>query len=382
MSLISSLQPLLSFFLEYLLPFLVALTILVFIHELGHFIPARRNGIKVEVFSIGFGPELFGYTDKHGTRWKFSMLFLGGYIRMFGDADASSRPDSEGLAKMKSAEYNLTLQSKTVWQRMAVSFGGPLANLVFAVIAMFFLFAIKGNPVYTSKIQEVIKGGVAMEMGIKDYDKVTEFNGTKVATFKELKAAIDAFSGDEVKVTVERGGQPVILSLKKVDGFAKPFKLGVKPAAPDFEKKGILDSALMSVKTTYDLSAEMLSTLYGTITGKHSAGELGGVIAIGEMAGKSAETGGANFVWFLALLSINLGLLNLLPVPMLDGGHLLFYAIEAIAGKPVPLKIQEYIFLAGFVFVVSLMLMLTWNDLSRYKVIENVTHFITAPFKQ
>lgn len=382
MSYLASLQPLFSFFLHYLLPFFVALTILVFIHELGHFIPARRNGIKVEVFSIGFGPEFFGYTDKHDTRWKFSIIPLGGYIRMFGDADASSRPDSEGLAKMKSAEYNLTLQSKTVWQRMAVSVGGPLANFLFAIVAMFFLFAIKGNPVHTSKVEEVVVGGVAMEMGMKDHDKVTDFNGAKVATFKELKAAIDAFDGQEIKVTVEREGQPVILSLKKAEGFAKPFKLGVKPAAPDFEKKGLFEAALTSIKTTYDLSADMLKTLYGTITGKSSAGELGGVIAIGEMAGKSAETGGANFVWFLALLSINLGLLNLLPVPMLDGGHLLFYAIEAIAGKPVPLKIQEYIFLAGFVFIVSLMLMLTWNDLSRHKVIEAITNVVTSPFKQ
>ncbi len=364
------------FFVEYLLPFIIALTVLVFIHELGHYIPARRNGVKVEVFSIGFGPEIFGFYDKHGTRWKFSIIPLGGYVRMFGDADAASRPDVEGISKMSKEEYTLTLQSKTVWQRMAISFGGPFANLLFAVVAMFFLFSIKGHPVLPSKIMEVKPESIAMQIGLKPGDRIIEFNEIKVETFKELRAAIHSFEGVELKIAVERKDQPqrqpVVLSLKKEGGFSKPFLLGIVPAGPEFEKKGLMEAILSSFKTTYELSADVVTTLVETFMGKRKGSELGGIIAIGEMAGKSAQSSSANFVWFLALLSINLGMLNLFPLPMLDGGHILFYGIEAVIGRPVPAKIQEYVFLVGFIVIVSLMLFVTWNDLSRYKVFEMV----------
>ncbi len=360
------------FFVEYVLPFVVALTVLVFIHELGHYFPARRNGVKVEVFSIGFGPELFGFFDKHGTRWKFSVIPLGGYVRMFGDADAASRPDHEASSKMNAKDYALTHQSKTVWQRMAISFGGPLANLLFAVVAMAILFLVKGHPVLPSTVQEVRPDSVAMQLGIKANDRITEFNGTKVATFKELRAAIAAFEGHDLKVTVERDNEPVVLSLKKTETFAKPFVLGVVPGAPEFEKRGAIDSVISAFTTTYEMSRDVVVTISETVIGKRKGGELGGILSIGEMAGKSAQSSAASFIWFLALLSINLGMLNLFPLPMLDGGHILFYIIEAVRGRPVPVKAQEYTFLAGFIIVVSLMLFVTWNDLSRLKVFESL----------
>lgn len=354
--------------LHYFLPFVVALTLLVFIHELGHYIPARRSGIKIDVFSIGFGPELFGFYDKHGTRWKFSAIPLGGYVRMFGDADAASRPDAEAKDKLSPEDYSKTLQSKTVWQRIVVSFGGPFANFLFAIIAMFFLFSLKGHPTIPSKVLEVKQESVADRIGLKPQDVITDFNDVKVASFKELREAIQQFKGIELRLKVIRGGEELLLSLKKPSGFEVPFQLGVVPANPEFVKKGILESFVSSFKTTYEISADIVKSIGETLMGKRKASELGGILAIGDMAGKSAQTSGASFVWFLIMLSINLGMLNLFPLPMLDGGHIVFYLVEAVIGRPVPLKIQEYIFLGGFIAVASLMIYITWHDLIRYQI--------------
>lgn len=358
------------FFIQYLLPFFIALTLLVFIHELGHYLFARKYGVKVEIFSIGFGPEVFGFFDKHGTRWKFSIIPLGGYVRMFGDADAASRPDSEGLAAMSENERSLTLQSKPLMQRIMVSFGGPLANFLFALVAMFLLFAIKGQPIVKPSVMDVKENSVAMSIGLKAGDVIQTFQGQSVSTFKELKLAIQTFEGNELSLDIARDGEPLTLSLKRTAPFDKPFQLGIVPAAPEFERKGVIDAVTASFAMVYESSMDIIVLVKQMIMGERKSNELGGILAIGEMAGKSAQSSASTFVWFLALLSINLGMLNLFPIPMLDGGHILLYAIEGVIGRPVPLKVQEYIFLGGFGIVASLMLYVTWNDLSRYKIFE------------
>lgn len=360
------------FFIQYLLPFFVALTILVFIHELGHYLFARKYGVKVEVFSIGFGPEIFGFFDKHGTRWKFSLVPLGGYVRMFGDADAASRPDSEGIAAMSASERALTLQSKPLMQRIMVSLGGPLANFIFALLAMFCLFSIKGQPIIKTSIMEVKENSVAMSIGLKAGDTIKKFQGESVSTFKELKAAIQSVAGNDLSIDIERDGSPLTLALKRTTPFDKPFQLGIVPSSPEFERKSIMEALTASFTMVYESSMDIIVMVKQMIMGDRKSNELGGILAIGEMAGKSAQSSASTFIWFLALLSVNLGMLNLFPIPMLDGGHILLYAIEGIIGRPVPLKVQEYIFLGGFGIVASLMLYVTWNDLSRYKIFEMI----------
>lgn len=361
--------------LSYIIPFLVVLTIVVFIHELGHFLVARYNGVKVEVFSIGFGPELFGWDDSAGTRWKVSMIPLGGYIKMLGDADASSRPD-EALTESLSAEDKAkTLQSKTVGQRIAVVTAGPAANYILAVVLMAGLFMYNGEPQFTNTIGKIAEHSVGYRAGLQAGDKITKINETSINKFTDLVDALKPLEGHEIQITVEREGatSPVVLNgeMMKIDPNThekKPIaQLGIAPSGYTYEKHGALDSVKTAFSTVWNLSVKTLQSLGQMIMGKRSADELGGILAIGEMAGKSAKSGFVDLIWFIALLSVNLGLINLLPIPVLDGGHILFYSIEGIRGKPVSPKVQEYAFLAGLVFVLSIMLFSTWNDLSRLK---------------
>lgn len=361
-----------EFFLYYFLPFVVALTVLVFIHEMGHYLPARRFGVKVEVFSIGFGPEIFGITDKNGTRWKFSLIPLGGYVRMFGDADAASSPDADTLSKMKASEYNKTLQSKTPLQRMIVSVGGPLANYLFAILAMIFVFGMHGVAVIPAVVGGVKESSPAVSMGLKEKDEIVAFNDAPVTDFMDMRAKTKAFEGNKITLTVKRGEEILNLSLTKPEGFTQPFVFGIVPAQPYYKKIPLTQVVPEAFKSAYEMSVGIFQGLTQVIMGKSKASELGGILAIGDVAGKSAQASGVAFIMFLAILSINLGFLNLLPLPMLDGGHIVFAGIEAVVGKPVPLKLQEKIYLVGFVFLASLMLYVTWNDLMRYKVFQSV----------
>lgn len=364
-----------AFFIEYFLPFIVALTILVFIHELGHYLPARRFGVKVEVFSIGFGPEIFGFTDKAGTRWKFSLVPLGGYVRMFGDANAASAPDADAHSKMNEAEKKLTLQSKTPLQRSIISFGGPFANFLFAFIAMAFIFSLKGVPVQEALIETVVPDSLAANIGFKDGDNIISFNDEPIHSFRDIREKVRPFSGDKMVFQVKRASEkdPVTLSMTKPEGFTPPITLGLKPALPRFEPASPVSAIKHAFLNIYEMCESIIQTLAQVFSGQSKASELGGIIVIGDMAGKSAQSSWISFMMFLAVLSVNLGLLNLFPLPMLDGGHIVFYTIEGVIGRPVPLKVQEYIYLVGFAVLVSFMLYVTWNDLMRYKVIQNIT---------
>ena len=363
-----------TFFIEYLLPFIIALTVLVFIHELGHYLPARRFGVRVEVFSIGFGPEIFGFTDKAGTRWKFSLLPLGGYVRMYGDANAASAPDADLHSQMKVEEKALTLQSKTPLQRSIISFGGPFANFLFAFVAMLFVFFLKGVPIEEVVVGSVSPDSIAASMGFKSGDRVISFNDQSLKNFREFRQKVRPFEGKKITFLVNREGEkkPQILSMTKEGGFAPPITLGIMPAQTRFEPASMGAAFSQTLVSIVDMCEGILRSISQVFTGESKASDLGGILAIGDMAGKSAQLSFTAFVMFLAALSINLGLLNLFPLPMLDGGHIMFYALEGIVGKPIPLKIQEYIYLAGFVVLASLMLYITWNDLMRYKIIQTI----------
>lgn len=357
-------------FMEYVIPFVIVLTVLVFVHELGHYLVARYNKVKVEVFSIGFGPELFGWDDKAGTRWKFSMIPLGGYVRMYGDADASSRPDTQSLKTMSEEDKSQSLHSKRVGQRMAVSAAGPFANFLFAIIIFTGLFAVKGEPFLPTTIGAVFPGTIAEKAGLKEGDKIISLNGVLTQDFYELRNLIFNNKGKEVTVRFLRDSDERTIHVKMVEASAsgqeKPVSvMGIAPHLPEYMKVGPFQAFIHAVEKTWTVCADALTGLGQMIIGKRSSKELGGILSIGDMAGKSAKGGVPALLFFMAFLSINLGLINLFPIPVLDGGHLLFYGIEAILGRPVPEKVQEYAFLGGLVFVLAIMLMSTWNDVVR-----------------
>jgi len=370
-----------EFLVDYIIPFVVVLTVLVFIHELGHYWVARYNGVKVEVFSIGFGPELFGWTDRAETRWKISLIPLGGYVRMYGDQDEASRPDTKALKKMSEELRSQSLHHKPVGQRIAVSAAGPFANFAFAIITMAVLFAVKGQPILPAKIGDLVPGKAAALAGLKVGDEIVKVNEQPIKDFTHLRDIVRKNAGHPLDIQVLRDQEELMIkiipeSVDETTGEKKPVgQLGIRPASPEFIRRGPVESLYQAVKVTIDISTDTLIGVGQMIIRTRSSDELGGILSIGDMAGQSAKSGLVGLLWFMALLSINLGLINLFPIPMLDGGHLLFYGIEAIRGKPVGEKAQEYAFRLGFLVVIGLMLMSTWNDLSRYKVFSWLTHW-------
>jgi regulator of sigma E protease len=357
-------------FAEHAIPFLIVLTVLVFFHELGHFLVARYNKVKIEVFSIGFGPEIFGWNDSKGTRWKISAIPLGGYVRMFGDADASSRPDSDAIEKMTEEEKAQTLQSKRVSQRLAISAAGPAANFLFAIVVFTALFSIKGEPFLPATVGGVTPGKIAEKAGLKEGDKILSLNEESPKDFYGLRDLIIKNKGNDVNIRISRNGEEKAIHFKMVEtnekGEEKPVGvIGVKPPEPIFNKIGIAQAFTHSVENTWMISVNTLAGIGQIITGKRSSDELGGILSIGDMAGKSAKGGIASFLVFMCLLSINLALLNLFPIPVLDGGHILIDSIEGIRGKPLSEKAKNYAFMGGLMFVLSIMLLSTWNDIVR-----------------
>ena len=353
-------------------PFLVLLTILVFIHELGHYLVARWNGVKIEVFSIGFGPELFGWTDKADTRWKFSLIPLGGYVKMYGDADAASKPDADAAQEMTAEEKALTLQGKSVGQRIAVVAAGPAANYLLAIVILAGLYMSKGVPVIEPVVGTVIEQSVATDLGLKANDKIVSINGKSLESFDDLRFSLPDLSGKDINLGISREGQSLQLSGKMERDGKATKSLGVTPFLPDkplYKEVGVLQSTWLAVEYCWDMSVMTLKALGQMIIGNRSSGELGGILSIGDMANKSASQGWISFILLTALLSINLGLINLLPIPVLDGGHIVFYSIEGVIGRPVSEKVQEIAYTAGLIIVLTLMAVATWNDLSRFKIV-------------
>jgi regulator of sigma E protease len=359
-------------FLHNILPFLVILSILVFVHEFGHFWVARRNGVRVSTFSIGFGPEIIGWTDRLQTRWRFSLIPLGGYVKFYGDSDVSSATTDKSVETLSDEERSQTLHSKTPMQRIAVAFAGPFANYLLAFALLVVLIMMKGVPTTSSIIGMVEKESVAEKMGLRVDDKIVAFGDIAVKDFFDVKKAIGKYAGKDADVLVARGDQTVTLKAelytKSGEDVLPVKKIGIAPGAPVYEKKPLFEAAYHSLAICYDLSKSMLVGLYQLITRSKEAGEMGGIIAIGDMAAESVKHGMASILWFMAILSINLGLINLLPIPVLDGGHILLCTIEGIRGKPLSEKMQERIFTVGFALIISLMIYATWSDLIRYKV--------------
>lgn len=355
----------------YVIPFLIVLSILVFIHELGHYLVARYNGVGVDVFSIGFGPEVFGWNDKAGTRWKVSWFPLGGYVKMVGDADAASTPDHTTLKKMNEDQRSRSLFYKTVWQRIAVSIAGPVANYLFAILIFSVMFATIGQRYTVPIVHEVQTESAAASAGFLPGDRIKSINGETITRFEDIQMNVQAHPGDNLQVVVDRGGHILTLSVVPklstiTDHFGHVHKvglLGVKATEVSYLHRSWLTTWWYATEEVISLSWQTLKALGQIVIGAKSADGLGGPLRIAQMSGEIAQSGIVALIWFMALLSVNLGLINLFPVPMLDGGHLLFYFMEVIRGKPLSERAQEWGFRAGFVLIIGLMILATWNDL-------------------
>lgn len=355
---------------SYLIPFLVVLTVLVFVHELGHYWVARRNGVRVEVFSIGFGPELFGWNDRAGTRWKFSAVPLGGYVKFFGDADAASTPGTE-LPEMTDAEKAVSFHHKRLGQRAAIVAAGPIANFLFAIVLYAGLFSFVGQPFTPPEVGGVVPGSVAERADIRGGDRIVRINGEGIERFEDIQRIVQLGLDQPLTIVVRRDGREVTLAATpavtmetdRLGNQVRVARLGIRGGGIEFVRHGPAEAVWRAISETYTQSVATLKALGQIIVGRRSSDELGGPLRIAQMSGEVAQGGISYLVAFMAILSINLGLINLFPVPLLDGGHLLFYAFEALRGRPLGQRAQEYGFRVGMVLVFSLMIFATWNDL-------------------
>lgn len=356
-----------------LVSFLVALTILVFVHEWGHYRIARLFGVRVDVFSIGFGRELFGWTDSAGTRWKVSALPFGGYVRFFGDANAASAGSGEMLAQMSAAERAESFHDKPVWARAAIVAAGPGINFLFAILIYAALFVVHGYSYQPSEVTRVLPDSPAEAAGLEVGDRIVGVAGHDAASARDLVRAVGLYPGRRVELEILRDGVPVRIEAtledaRSEDRFGNSYsrgRLGVELLGEqEVREVGLVGAIGLATSETLTMVRMMLVATGQVIMGVRSLDDLGGPIRIAKITGEQASLGLVAFIEFVALISINLGLVNLFPIPMLDGGHLMFYAIEAVKGSPLSARMQEVGFMIGMALIVTLMVFLTWNDLN------------------
>jgi regulator of sigma E protease len=357
--------------------FLFVLTIVVFIHELGHFLVARWCGVRVLVFSIGFGPELFGFNDRHGTRWKVSAIPLGGYVKFFGDENAASVPDQTAIAAMSEADRKVSFVHQKVGPRAAIVVAGPVANFILAIVIFALAAMIYGRQSTLPRVDTVQPNSAAAAAGFQPGDVVQSINGRSIRSFSDMQRMVSFSAGEELAVVVERDGKQVALkavpALQDVkDNFGNVHRMGVlgitRSLAADevrFERVGFITAVGIGFSETWALVEQTMTYIWRIFAGRASADQLGGPIMIAQMSGQVASVSFSLLVQFVAMISVSIGLLNLFPVPLLDGGHLLFYSIEAARGRPLSERAQEYGFRIGMALVLMLMVFATYNDIGR-----------------
>jgi regulator of sigma E protease len=345
--------------------FLAVFSALVFFHELGHFWVARRFGIRVEVFSIGFGPPLWGRHDRHGTQWRLSAIPLGGYVKFFGDASGASNQASD-LEQMSEADRRDCFHFRPLYQRAAVVAAGPIANFLLAFVIFAGMFMTVGQQFSEPVIDRVLQGARAEQAGFKPGDRVLKVGERGIESFEQFRNQIVLKADKTLFVTVRRGGDTLVLEAipaARIEKSTRTGRLGVVNEHPRLLKRGLPDALWYSGVEVRDSVVMILHVVGEMIRGERSVKDLGGPIKIAEVSGEVAQSSLLGLLVLAAGLSINLGLINLFPIPVLDGGHLLYYAFEAIRGRPLGEKIQEYGFRMGMALVLLLMVVVTWNDL-------------------
>jgi regulator of sigma E protease len=365
-SALSSFIALLGNYTSWIVPFLFTLTIIVFFHELGHFLVARLCGIRVLVFSMGFGPELTGFNDRHGTRWKLSLIPLGGYVKFFGDENEASVASPATLAAMSEQERKESFFGQSVGRRAAVVVAGPLTNFILAIVIFAGVFMAFGKTTAIPRVASVEPSSAAAAAGFEPGDLVTEIDGRKIDNFVDMQRIVSFSGGHPLTIVVDRGGIPVTLTATPEIKNSKGI-LGVtrsnQPGDVRVEPVGPVDAVKLGVDKTWFIVETTLSYIRDVFVGRQSADQIGGPIGIARISGQVAELGWGALFDFVGVISVSIGLLNLFPVPLLDGGHLLFYFIEAIRGRPLSERAQEVGFRIGLAIVVMLMIFATVNDI-------------------
>jgi regulator of sigma E protease len=359
----------------YLVPFLFVLSLVVFFHELGHFLIARWCGVRILAFSIGFGPELVGFHDRYGTRWKIAAIPLGGYVKFFGDENAASMPDAARLAGMDEGEKSQSFVFQPVAKRAAIVVAGPLANFLLAIVIFASIFMLYGKQSMTARVDTVQANSAAAAAGFQPGDLVLAINGSAISDFADMQRIVSESAGEPLTIAVDRNGTQLVLkatpALKEIkDNFGNVHRIGIlgitrSTAAEDLKFQPVAppQAVWMGVQETWFVIDRTLSYIGGVVVGREAADQLGGPIRIAQMSGQVATIGFVALIHLAAVLSVSIGLLNLFPIPLLDGGHLLFYSIEALRGRPLSERAQEVGFRIGLAIVLMLMIFATFNDI-------------------
>ena len=350
--------------------FLLVIGPLIFIHEMGHYLVGRWFGVKAETFSIGFGKEVLGWTDRRGTRWKVAALPLGGYVRFAGDMNPASQPSPEWLA-LPAEERRQTFQAKPVWQRFLIVFAGPATNFLFAFLVIAGVLMTYGEPVTPPVISQVMPNSAAAVAGLKAGDRIVSLDGEKMRRFEDVGFYTALHPDMDMRIDLIRAGQPLTLTAHtraetQSDQFgnkARIGRLGIRPTEGAMEAVPLIEVPGRSAKLVVESVRTTLTAVGQIIGGERSAKELSGPVGMAKVAGEQATLGWFAVVLLMVGISINLGFINLLPIPMLDGGHLLFYIVEAVRRKPVEPQVQEWAFRSGLALLLCLMLFVTFNDL-------------------
>jgi regulator of sigma E protease len=354
--------------------FLILLTVIVFIHEMGHYLIARINGVKVEVFSIGFGKEIFGYDDKHGTKWKICLIPLGGYVKFFGDANLSSNIPDEELKSLSAEDINKTFHIKSIKQKASIVFAGPLANFIFSFLIFFILMSVYGVPEninYLPIVDKVNENSAASKAGFRENDVVIMVNNKNITNFFEIRDIIVKNPLKDVSFKVLRAdkvipiiAKPDLVEVNDGNEIKKIGRMGFSAKYETIHKKlTIKEAVLKATSDTYVYTIKTFEGITDIVSGKRSASELGGPIMIASVASKAANTGIESYMFIMAIISINLGLINLLPIPLLDGGHLLLYGIQSISKSVINEVFLKYYYGLGLFIIFCLMILVNYNDL-------------------
>lgn len=357
-----------------IVPFLGVLTIVVFFHEMGHFLVGRLCGVKVDAFSLGFGPELLHYTDRRGTRWRLALLPLGGYVKFHGDANAASVADEQAVATMSDSERSLTLFGQNVWKRAAIVAAGPAANFIVAIVIFTSLYHFNGREMIRPAVGTVMAGSAAAASGFKPNDLILSVDGQTIDSFDDIKPILQSVDAGPISFAIQRDGQEMTLlaTPKSVEtntlfGALRERILGVTPASLEIHLRryDLVDAFKLGVSKTWFIVTSTGHYLKGLLAGRESTDQLSGPIRIAKVSGVVAQAGIAPLIEFVAIISISIGLLNLLPIPLLDGGFLLFFGYEAIRGKALDERVQQVGFRIGLTFIAALTIFVAYNDLSR-----------------
>lgn len=356
------------------LAFLFVLTVVIFVHELGHFLVARWCGVRVKTFSIGFGREIFGFNDRYNTRWRLAWIPLGGYVKFLDDENSASVPSRDALQNMSAADREGAFQTKPLASRAAIVAAGPIANFLLAILVFALTFTFVGVNVTAPRVDELVSDGAAARAGFKTGDVIVGIDGQKIEAFADMQRIVSASADRELTFEVERSG--VVLNLKAIperreisDRFGNKLKVGVigiKRNATQqewqFKQYGPVEALGLAVKESYYIVSRTLGYLYDVVTRRESGDQLGGPLRIADISGQVASLGFLALINLTAVLSVSIGLINLFPIPLLDGGHLMFYAVEAIRGRPLSERAQEVGFRIGLAFVLLLLVYTTYQD--------------------